>query len=469
MDFWSKLRDSINKRDSLLCVGLDLNPERMPAGYAGLADWGRAVVAATAPYACAFKPNIAFYESAGIEGLQALAEILQAIPADIPVILDAKRNDIASTADAYARAVFEQWHADAVTLNPYLGNDGIAPFAAYADRGLFILCKTSNPSAGELQDWTQQGVPLYQHVAELAQGWAQRAEVGLVIGATYPEAIADMRSRWPHTWFLIPGIGAQGGDLEAVMEAGLDVERAGVLINASRAVIQSPDPAQAARELRDQINAHRRTVSAESRPSARQRQVQQLAQGLFAAGCLRFGDFELASGAHSPIYVDLRRLVTHPSVLALVARAYAQLLQTLQYDRIAAIPYAALPIGTAVALQTGDPLLYPRREAKSYGTRQAVEGEYHPGETVVLLDDLITGGGSKLQAAIPLQEAGLLIRDVVVLIDREQGGRHDLSAHGLQLHAVLTLRELVDALQTSGDLDSDQADRVRDYLGAAAR
>ena len=464
MDFWSKLRASIAKRNSLLCVGLDVRPDRIPNGCQGIADFCRGIIEATADYACAYKPNIAFYEALGIEGLEALGDILSAVPHDTPVILDAKRNDVAATAAAYACAAFEVWGVDALTVNPYLGADGISPFAEYRDRGLFILCKTSNPSAGELQNWAQDGVPLYQRVSDLAQGWAGRREVGLVIGATYPEAIADIRERWPSTWFLIPGIGAQGGDLRNVLQAGLNSERSGLIINSSRGIIYAADPAAAARDLRDRINEIRGKVSPATHETRKTRLIARLAKGLLDAGCLQFGDFVLHSGAHSPVYVDLRRLVTYPRLLTQVAEAYAELLKGLRYDRIAAIPYAGLPIGTAVALQTGDPLIYPRREIKDYGTRRAIEGEYRAGETVVLLDDLISSGGSKLQVAEPLRSAGLDVRDVVVLIDRQQGGTQDLAKHGLVLHAVLTLREMVDALEQSGDLDAERAQQVRDYL-----
>lgn len=183
---------------------------------------------------------------------------------------------------------------------------------------------------------------------------------------------------------------------------------------------------------------------------------------------MRFGDFLLKSGAHSPIYVDLRLLVTFPRLLAEVATHYARLLRPLRYDRIAAIPYAGLPIGTAVAMETGKPLIYPRREVKDYGTKKAVEGAFNPGETAVLLDDLITQGGSKLEALEPLLAQGLAVHDVVVLIDREQGGAEDLAAHGYRLHAVMTLRQLVDALAAGGTLASADAVRVHAYLGENA-
>jgi uridine monophosphate synthetase len=471
MSFWQKLETSIRWRDSLLCVGLDPDPERIPVRHSSVLDFLKAIVDATANLTCIYKPNIAFFEAMGDEGLRTLRQILDYIPWEIPILLDAKRNDISLTATAYARSVFERWGVDAVTVNPYLGRDGVEPFLAYEDRGVFVLCKTSNPSASEVQDWSQGGEPLYLHVARLADAWVQERQVGLVVGATYPEAIADLRTQSPYSWFLVPGVGAQGGEIEAVVRAGLRDDGLGLIINASRSVLYADDPAAAAAELRAQINRARARAQRAGQSHVRDRhqtEVTRLACGLHEAGCVRFGDFVLHSGAHSPIYIDLRRLVTYPGLLQEVARAYVRLLRLVQYDRLAAIPYAGLPIGTAVALQTGMPLIYPRREAKEYGTKRQIEGEYHEGERVVLLDDLITTGGSKIDTMQPLVAEGLLVEDVVVLIDREQGGREDLARQGLRLHAVLTLRELVDALESEERLSTVDAQRVRDYLGGKA-
>lgn len=471
MGFWTKLEESIALRNSLLCVGLDPHPGALPGGYRSVGAFLRSVIEQTADLAAVFKPNIAFFEAMGQPGWDALRETLAAIPPDTPVLLDAKRNDVSSTAAAYARAVFDELGADAVTLNPYLGSDAIAPFLAYEDRGVFVLCKTSNPGAGELQDWSQYGVPLYRRVAELAGEWAQGREIGLVMGATYPEAMAEIRDAWPRTWFLVPGVGAQGGDLDAALQAGLRPDGRGLIINSSRGILYAADPRQAALETRDAINRARQAALANPPGAGRARRARlsRLAMALFESGCVQLGDFVLHSGAHSPIYADLRRLVTSPQVMELAAAEYARLLKGLDYQRIAAIPYAGLPIGTAVALQTRDALIYPRREVKDYGTRRQIEGEYQAGERVVLLDDLISSGGSKLEAARPLQEAGLVVEDVVVLIDREQGGAEDLARHGLRLHAATTLREIVALLVEADKLDRETQARVEGYLAEQAQ
>jgi uridine monophosphate synthetase len=193
----------------------------------------------------------------------------------------------------------------------------------------------------------------------------------------------------------------------------------------------------------------------------------QVALGLHALGAIRFGEFTLKSGQKSPIYIDLRLLVSDPSLMALVAHAMAGVLSRIQFDRIAAIPYGGLPIGQAVSLETGKPLIYPRREAKDYGTKKLIEGRFEKGETVVVLDDLVTTGGSKLEALAPLTDAGLTVRDIVVVVDREQGGARELEERGLCLHALLTLGQVLDALVRHGRINDSVRGDVRAALGIA--
>ncbi len=489
--FFTRLEARAWERGTLLCVGLDPHPEDLPAPTAEAArDFALRLIEATAPYALAFKPNAAFYEIYGPAGWQALAEVIAAARATgAPVILDAKRGDIASTARAYARAAFEGLGADALTVNPYLGYDAVAPFVADPARGVFLLCKTSNPGSADLQDVpVAEGgaaVPLYLRVARLAQQWNERGNLGLVVGATHPQALRRVREAAPELWFLAPGVGAQGGDLEAALAAGLRADGLGMLVAVSRGISRAANPATAAQQLAEAtVRAMRAlTSSLTSPPSAppplspegrgeggrkgggvRGGVRGQIARALVTTGCVRFGEFTLKSGLRSPIYLDLRLLASFPDLLAQVAKAYADLLRPLTYDRLAALPYAALPIGTAVALHTGDPLIYPRKEVKTYGTRAAIEGLYRPGERVVMLDDLATTGGSKLEAAEKLRAAGLEVRDVVVLIDRQSGAREELAAHGLRLHAVFTLTELLDLWEAEGLVPAEQIAAVRRWL-----
>ena len=471
--FVQKLQQAVEANQSLLCVGLDPDPYKFPHRFAspdaaGLLDWGRRIIDATADLVCCYKPNAAFYEQFGAPGWEALRETIAAVPNHIPVLLDAKRGDIGSTATAYARAAFETLGADAVTVSPYLGRDAVAPFLAYPGKTVFVLGYTSNPSAAAIQEFGPAGYPLFAHVLREAAGWGEPDQVGFVVGATQPEALRRARALLGDigNWILAPGVGAQGGDLAAALDAGLTAKGSGLIVPVSRSVIYADDVRAAARDLRAAINGVRKaesgtnpTSSFPSFPSAAA-----LILSLHDAGCVQFGEFTLASGQQSPVYLDLRRIAGDPALLRQVAASYAALLKPLQFDRLAAVPYAALTIGTAVALATDRPLIYPRKEAKSYGTGQLVEGPFAPGERVAVIEDLVTSGGSVLRAVETLRNAGLQVTDVVVLIDREQGGPQNVAAAGCQLHAALTMTQVVATLTEAGRLSAEQAAVVTTYL-----
>ena len=247
-------------------MGLDPDPDKLPKDLDGQPDplltFGRRIVDATCDIAAAYKPQIAFYSALGAE--HELAATIAYIRAKAPhalVILDAKRGDIGNTATAYAREAFERYGADAVTVNPYMGEDSVRPFLARPDRGAILLCRTSNPGAQDFQDLDIDGLPLYRRVAERAAGsWNVHGNLMLVVGATYPKEMAELRRAHPELTFLVPGIGAQGGDLAAILQAGLNTAGSGLLISASRSIIYAggPDAVRAAaRELYADINQRR--------------------------------------------------------------------------------------------------------------------------------------------------------------------------------------------------------------------
>ncbi|HUF36892.1 MAG TPA: orotidine-5'-phosphate decarboxylase [Anaerolineales bacterium] len=504
--FFSLLKRRADDAVTLLCVGLDPHPGDLPEPTAGAAlDFCLRLVDETARYAAAFKPNAAFFEVHGAEGWTALKTLIDhirestsAAGSRVPVLLDAKRGDIASTAEAYAQAIYTGLGADAVTLNPYLGADSITPFLADQERGVFLLCKTSNPGAADLQDLeVGPGETLYERVARLAQGLNGKDNVGLVVGATQLEALRRVRAAAPDLWFLAPGVGSQGGDLEAALAAGLRADGMGMLVPVSRAIARSDDPRRAAAELRDRIIDTKYQLTTSGSPVNDTKYqtsiidnrkpflsgandldldpgeriqgsdvLAALAGELIDLGCVKFGKFKLKSGLESPFYIDLRRLAADPKVLGLAAEALVEVLDGLEFDRVAALPYAAVPIGTAVCLRGGWPLVYPRKEVKDYGTGAAVEGVYEPGEVAVVLDDLISTGGSKFEGIEKLEAAGLVVRDVVVLIDRSGGrGEAELAARGAALRAVFTLEALLDFWEEEGRVEVVEIAAVRGYLG----
>ena len=476
MGFFSQLEKRARQVDSLLCIGLDPQPKDLPEPTAAAAqDYCIRLIESCSGVAAAFKPNAAFFEAFGSPGVKALLAVIAAVPEGIPVILDAKRGDIASTATAYARAAFQAYRANAVTVNPYLGRDAVEPFLEDPAHGVFLLCKTSNPGAADLQDLIvfPDGLALYEIIARLAQDWNVKDNLGLVVGATHPEALRRVRLLAPELWILAPGVGAQGGDLQAALGAGLRPDGLGMLIPVSRLIGRATDPGRIAADLRLAINqerqalagsaANRRADLAETRlPFAGS-----LADGLLEAGCVQFGEFTLKSGLLSPVYIDLRRLVGYPALLQQVGQAYLSLLRSLEFDRLAALPYAALPIATAISLQGGWPLVYPRKEVKAYGTRAEIEGVLREGEKVVVIDDLTTTGSSKFEAIDRLVAAGLHVEDIVVLIDRESGAAQALAQGGYHLHAVFTLSWLVGYWESRGKIGTEQAEAVRRFIMAS--
>ena len=258
MSFTERLSDEIDRKDGVVCVGLDPIPERIPEGV-GTREFLHGIVDATGDVATAFKPNAAFFEA--LDAWDLLLDVCATAQAHAPVILDAKRADVGHSSARYAELLD---HADAITVNPYLGEDSLRPFLDRTDKGVFVLCRTSNPGAADFQALESNGLPLYGHVARRVAMWDDDGDAGLVVGATAPEELEEVRGYADDLPFLVPGIGAQGGDAEAAVEHGLNVDGVG-LVNSTRSIIYARDDAEgyadaareAAKKLRRRLNAFR--------------------------------------------------------------------------------------------------------------------------------------------------------------------------------------------------------------------
>ncbi|MFP4302108.1 MAG: orotidine-5'-phosphate decarboxylase [Spirochaetaceae bacterium] len=487
MNFFEKLSAAAHERRSLLCVGLDPRV-KISAGapiFETIVAETRRVIEATSSLAACYKPNSAFYEQHGAEGIRALAETIRLVPPEIPVLLDCKRGDIGSTAEAYARYAFDYLTADAVTVAPYMGRDAAEPFLAYDDKGLFVLGRTSNPSAQTFQGRLLEGRPLYRTVAAEALSWSDR--VGIVVGGNTPEILAELRQAHPEAWILAPGIGAQGGAAPPAVAAGSRKDGLGLLLVAARAIAAAEDPAVAAEELRaaswsgverarnpragsarpgadnSRAAAERPRPSAEESPAGGADPMDPVLQGILESESFKLGEFTLKSGKNSPFYIDLRRIPSFPELFSRALDRYEAIAGKLTFEAIAAIPTAGLPIGAALAARMGVPLIYPRIPPKPHGTGNQVEGAYAPGMRVLLLDDLVTRATSKVEAAGILREAGLEVEDLVVLIERGDA-RKELAEAGLRLHAVYHAEALIDAARVRGMIDGARAQELKAFI-----
>jgi len=480
MHFFERLEEIAETKDTCLCVGLDPYFSRDQRASMGddiciaqaLASNMR-IIESTHPYTACYKPNIAFYEAFGAPGLDLLTRTLAAIPEGIPFILDAKRGDIDSTARAYADSVFGELGADAVTLSPYMGRDGIEPFLEWKEKGVFVLCKTSNPGAPVFQMLDVGGELLFTRVARECSSWSER--VGLVVAGNDPGALAAARAAAPRAWFLAPGIGAQGGRADEAVRAGARDDGTGVLVVAARSVAGAADPGAAARMLRDEVRRIRSEIAGTGRSApgwkGRGNAVNgsdalkaELARQLIKTGCFRLGDFVLKSGKKSPFYIDMRRLISDPQALDAAGRAYASLAEGIAFDRLAGIPAAGLPLATAAGLRLSVPMIWPRMPVKEHGTGNKVEGEFAAGDKALLLDDLITTGASKIEAIDILRSENILVEDLVVLIERGAQGRTDMEKAGVRLHAFMHVKEFFEVCEREGLIDSAKKSELMKFV-----
>ncbi|MBW4534630.1 MAG: bifunctional orotidine-5'-phosphate decarboxylase/orotate phosphoribosyltransferase [Pleurocapsa minor HA4230-MV1] len=471
MNFTAKLHQAIATNNSLLIVGLDPNPEMMPSEYfqsqdllKDLETWLLWVIESTSDRVCAYKPTLGFYEALGMAGLQLLARILAAIPKSLPVILDAKHSDL-NTSTVFAKAIFEQWQVDAVTLTPFAGQDHAAPFLVYTDKAVFILAHTSNPKAETLQRYPSFEQPFYLQVVQEAQSWATPEQLYLEVGTTNTEVLGKIRAIAPERTILLRSLWSKKNNLEALINIGLNSMGEGLLIPIPQDFLASNHLASEVAHLNQKLNTYRvaKTNQAAScdlwTPDVcllTFHPYQALILELFDIGCLLFGEYVQASGATFSYYIDLRKIISNPHLFNQVLDAYGDIVRQLEFDRIAGIPYGALPTATGLALNLQRPMIFPRKEVKAHGTRRLIEGNFHPGEKVVVIDDILISGKSVMEGAEKLKSAGLKIEDIVVFIDHEGGVKDRLRDNGYRAHSVLSISEITDTLYEAGRINQEQ-------------
>jgi uridine monophosphate synthetase len=471
MNFTAKLHQAIATNNSLLIVGLDPNPEMMPSEYfqsqdllKDLETWLLWVIKSTSDRVCAYKPTLGFYEALGIAGLELLARILAAIPKSVPVILDAKHSDL-NTSTVFAKAIFEQWQVDAVTLTPYAGQDHAAPFLVYTDKAVFILAHTSNPKAETLQRYPSFEQPFYLQVVQEAQSWATPEQLYLEVGTTNVEVLGKIRAIAPERTILLRSLWSKKNNLASLINIGLNSMGEGLLIPIPQDFLASNNLATEVANLNQKLNTYREAKTNQGASCdlwtsdvclLTSHPYQALILELFDIGCLLFGEYVQASGAIFSYYIDLRKIISNPRLFNQVLDAYGDIVRQLEFDRIAGIPYGALPTATGLALNLQRPMIFPRKEVKAHGTRRLIEGNFHPGEKVVVIDDILISGKSVMEGADKLKSAGLKIEDIVVFIDHEGGVKDRLKENGYRAHSVLSISEITDTLYEAGRIDREQ-------------
>ena len=496
MGFFVQLTDAIAEHQSLLVTGLDPNPEMLQSWAArrGLAGrsfmsqarhWVKAVIEATAEHVCAYKPSLGFYQALGPVGLELLLEVRDLVPRDLPLIIDAKHGDL-NSASALAHYLFRELGADGVTLSPFAGQDIAAPFLLYPEKGVLITCHSSNPAARILQHAPSDDDPHFLRIVRETQLWATPEQLLLEVGTSDPQVLARVRQAAPERFLLLRSLWSEEEKLLAMLDAGLAPSGDGLLLPLPQSLLVDDSVAAGADALRQRINGarekllERRLASGKHescavwlpKPEAANAPADPLAElivDLFDIGCLLFGEFVQASGAVFSYYIDLRQIISDPNLFHRVLHAYAEQLEGLEFDRIAGIPYGSLPTATGLSLQLHKPLIYPRKEVKAHGARRLIEGDFEPGDRVVVVDDILITGGSVLDGIAKLESSGLVVRDVVVFIDH--GGEQDRKAKerlwdgGYRCHAVLDIARITRVLHRAGRLNDAQAGEL---LGVGA-
>ncbi len=502
MGFFVQLTDAIATRQSLLVAGLDPNPEMLQSwslrrGMGGRSflsqarHWIKAVIEATADHVCAYKPSLGFYQALGPIGLELLREVRELVPLEIPLIIDAKHGDLNSSS-ALAHYLFRVLGADAVTVSPLAGQDIAAPFLLYPEKAVVVTCHSSNPAARVVQHHPSEEDPLYLRIVRESQRWATPDQLLLEVGTSDPQILARVRREAPERFLILRSLWGEEDRLDALLEAGLSPAADGLLLPLPQNLLVEDDMAERAKCLKRRISERRdRWIEERQEPGSESCSLwlpdrsedpasavggeaglasdpmASLILDLYDIGCLLFGEYVQASGAVFNYYIDLRQIISDPNLFHRVLHAYAGLLENLEFDRIAGIPYGALPTATGLSLQLHKPLIYPRKEVKAHGARRLIEGDFEEGDRVAVVDDILISGGSVLEGIAKLENSGLVVKDVVVFIDHGGGGpdpgargagaRSRLQQLGYRCHAVLDISRITQVLHRAGRLSDTQA------------
>jgi len=462
MNFVDKLEGAIAQNKTLLILGLDPNPEMIPQGQDPW-NWLQFIIEKTQDKVCAYKPTLGFYQAMGSVGIELLENILPLIPPSIPVILDAKHGDL-NTSTFLAETVFEKWGIDAITITPISGQDQAAPFLLHPDKTIFVTCRTSNPTASIIQDYPNATSPLYLELVKEAQKWGTSEQVALEIGTNDVNILKSVRENAPERLILARSLWTSP-EIPPLIAAGLNDTGSGLLIPIPQDFLQQETLEESILELNQKINNVRQDVMETDRFCQiwtsnvcllTHHPHQDLILQLYDLDCILFGDYIQASGEKFPYYIDLRKIISQPQIFQQVLNAYSEILETLTFDRIAGIPYGALPTATGLSLRLHHPMIYPRKEVKAHGTRRVIEGHFKPGETVVVIDDILISGKSAIEGAEKIESQELNVEDIVVFIDHEKGVKDRLKDAGYRAHSVLKISEINQTLYEAGRISQQQ-------------
>ncbi len=467
MNFSDKLLTAIEQNQSLLYISLEFNLEIQSINQGK--EQLESIILKTTDSVCAYQIPWGFYQALGQQGLELLSQVLIGIPENIPVILDAKYSDL-NTSSLFADWVFQQWEVDACTVSPYVGRDQISPFLVYPGKGVFVLCATANPSATFIQEYPNSHNPLYLKLVQETQVWGTPEQLGLLAGFK-PEILARIRQTAPERLILLEGNFAAENDLleaqnlSQTLSAGLDQNASGLLLPVPSQLLTENRLQSAVEDFRDKVNQSRQQMMTEN-PSCHlwlpnvcfieDQPHRDLILQLYDIGCIIFGDHVQSSGETLPYYIDLRRVISIPQIFHQVVAAYAEVLEPLNFDRVAGIPYGSLPTATGLSLRLEKPMIFPRKEVKEYGTGRLIEGHFKPGETIVVVDDILITGGSVIKGARKLKSVGLEVQDIVVLIDHGKNVMEKLKQQGYQGHAVFNLKEIAETLYEADRIQTEQ-------------